>query len=32
VVYVDYVSGNATELPSEIRDALAAFKLKKPEL
>jgi acyl-CoA thioester hydrolase len=32
VVYVDYDSGNATELPSEIRDALAAFKLKKPEL
>jgi acyl-CoA thioester hydrolase len=32
VVLVDYSSGQATELTSEIRDALAAFKLKKPEV
>ena len=32
VVLVDYSSGQAMELTGEIRDALAAFKLKKPEV
>jgi acyl-CoA thioester hydrolase len=32
VVLVDYSSGQATELTGEIRDALAPFKLKKPEV
>jgi acyl-CoA thioester hydrolase len=31
VVLFDYASGHATELTSEIRDAMAPFKLKKPE-
>jgi acyl-CoA thioester hydrolase len=32
VVLFDYSSGQATELTSDIRDAMAPFKLKKPEV